>query len=81
MSEGRWRISVTAPDWGEDHLTLDAIVAYVDDELGSGPYSRATRHVALRVPPTPILVGEELEFLTNDHAFHAALAAIAEPGG
>jgi len=42
---------------------------------------RATRHVALRVPPTPILVGEELEFLTNDHAFHAALAAIAEPGG
>jgi glucose-6-phosphate dehydrogenase assembly protein OpcA len=42
---------------------------------------RATRHVALRVPPTPVLVGEELEFLTNDHAFHAALAAIAEPGG
>lgn len=46
MSEGRWRITVTAPDWGEDHLTLDAIVAYVDDELGPGPYSRATRHVA-----------------------------------
>jgi glucose-6-phosphate dehydrogenase assembly protein OpcA len=42
---------------------------------------RATRRVALRVPPTPVLVGEELEFLTNDHAFHAALAAIAEPGG
>ena len=31
MSEGRWRITVTAPDWGEDHLTLDAIVAFVDD--------------------------------------------------
>jgi anti-sigma factor RsiW len=46
VSEGRWRISVTAPDWGEDHLTLDAIVAYVDDELGPGPFSRATRHVA-----------------------------------
>lgn len=46
MSEGRWRITVTAPDWGEDHLTLDAIVAYVDDELGPGPYTRATRHVA-----------------------------------
>jgi anti-sigma factor RsiW len=46
VSEGRWRITVTAPDWGEDHLTLDAIVAYVDDELGPGPYTRATRHVA-----------------------------------
>jgi hypothetical protein len=45
VSEGRWRITVTAPDWGEDHLTLDAIVAYVDDELGPGPYGRATRHV------------------------------------
>jgi hypothetical protein len=46
VSEGRWRISVTAPDWGEDHLTLDAIVAFVDDELGSGPRERATRHAA-----------------------------------
>jgi glucose-6-phosphate dehydrogenase assembly protein OpcA len=42
---------------------------------------RVTRRVALRVPPTPMLVGEELEFLTNDHAFHAALAAIAGRGG
>ena len=42
---------------------------------------RAVRRLALRVPPTPILIGEELEFLTNDHAFHAALAAIAERGG
>jgi anti-sigma factor RsiW len=46
VSEGRWRITVTAPDWGEDHLTLDAVVAYVDDELGPGPYGRARRHVA-----------------------------------
>jgi anti-sigma factor RsiW len=46
VSEGRWRITVTAPDWGEDHLTLDAVVAYVDDELGPGPYGRASRHVA-----------------------------------
>jgi anti-sigma factor RsiW len=46
VSEGRWRITVTAPDWGEDHLTLDAVVAYVDDELDPGPYGRATRHVA-----------------------------------
>jgi anti-sigma factor RsiW len=46
LSEGRWRISVTAPDWGQDHLSLDAIVAYVDDELAEGPHLRATRHLA-----------------------------------
>ncbi len=46
MSEGRWRFSVTAPDWGEDHLTLDAIVAFVDEELDPGPRARATRHAA-----------------------------------
>jgi glucose-6-phosphate dehydrogenase assembly protein OpcA len=42
---------------------------------------RVTRRVALRVPPLPVLIGEELEFLTNDHAFHAALAALADRGG
>lgn len=41
---------------------------------------RAPRRVALRVPPLPVLIGEELEFLTNDHAFHAALGAIADRG-
>lgn len=46
MSEGRWRIPVIAPDWGQDHLSLDAIVAYVDDELAEGPQLRATRHLA-----------------------------------
>jgi anti-sigma factor RsiW len=46
VTDGRWRISVTAPDWGQDHLSLDAIVAYVDDELAEGPYLRATRHLA-----------------------------------
>jgi anti-sigma factor RsiW len=46
VTEGRWRISVTAPDWGQDHLSLDAIVAYVDDELAHGPHLRATRHLA-----------------------------------
>jgi hypothetical protein len=46
VSEGRWRITVTAPDWGEDHLTLDAVVAFVDDELDAGPRERATRHAA-----------------------------------
>jgi anti-sigma factor RsiW len=42
--DGR-RFSVTLPDWGQDHLSPEAIVAYVDDELADGPYSRATRHI------------------------------------
>ena len=46
MSSGRWRISVTAPDWGHDHLSSDAIVAYVDEELAAGPHLRATRHLS-----------------------------------
>jgi anti-sigma factor RsiW len=37
---------VTTPDWGHDHLSSDAIVAYVDDELAAGPYLRATRHLS-----------------------------------
>jgi anti-sigma factor RsiW len=35
-----------APDWGPDHLSLDAIVAYVDDELTAGPHARAQAHLA-----------------------------------
>ncbi|TQM02333.1 anti-sigma factor family protein [Pseudonocardia kunmingensis] len=46
MSSGRWRISVTTPDWGHDHLSSDAIVAYVDDELAPGPQLRATQHLS-----------------------------------
>jgi hypothetical protein len=46
VTSGRWRISVTTPDWGQDHLSSDAIVAYVDDELASGPHLRATQHLA-----------------------------------
>jgi anti-sigma factor RsiW len=46
VSSGRWRISVTTPDWGHDHLSSDAIVAYVDDELAAGPHVRATQHLA-----------------------------------
>ena len=37
MADGRWRISVTAPDWGQDHLSPEAIVAFVDGELAAGP--------------------------------------------
>jgi anti-sigma factor RsiW len=46
VSSGRWRISVTTPDWGHDHLSSDAIVAYVDEELAAGPHLRATRHLS-----------------------------------
>ncbi len=46
MSSGRWRISVTTPDWGHDHLSSDAIVAYIDEELAAGPHLRATRHLS-----------------------------------
>lgn len=46
MSSGRWRISVTTPDWGHDHLSSDAIVAFVDDELAAGPHLRATQHLS-----------------------------------
>lgn len=46
MSEGRWRITVTPPDWGQDHLSSDAIVAFVDDELSHGAHDRAAQHIA-----------------------------------
>lgn len=43
-SEGR-RFSVTLPDWGQDHLSPEAVVAFIDDELDDGPFLRATRHL------------------------------------
>lgn len=43
----RRRFQVVPPDWGTPHLTLEAIVAYVDDELAAGPHDRATRHLGL----------------------------------
>lgn len=42
----RWRITVTPPDWGQDHLTPDAVVAYVDDELAQRPHLRAAAHLS-----------------------------------
>ncbi len=35
-----------APDWGSAHLTSDAVVAFVDDELARRPHERAVAHVA-----------------------------------
>ena len=49
MSAGGRLFSVQVPDWGQDHLTVEAVVAYVDGELAERPYDRATRHLA-RVP-------------------------------
>jgi hypothetical protein len=42
----RRRFSVVAPDWGSDHLTPEAVVALVDDELARRPHERALAHVA-----------------------------------
>jgi len=67
-----------AIDAGGRHYTVDRPqegMAVIDAP------GRATRRVALRVPPFEVLIGEELEFLTNDHAFLAALGAAAEGGG
>ena len=34
------------PDWGQDHLASDAVVAFVDDELAGGARARAADHLA-----------------------------------
>ncbi|MBW0125124.1 zf-HC2 domain-containing protein, partial [Pseudonocardia oceani] len=46
MSERRL-FTVNAPDWGQTHLTSDAVVAFVDDELAQRPHARASAHVAI----------------------------------
>jgi anti-sigma factor RsiW len=43
MTDGRRRFT---RDWGIDHLSQDAVVAFVDDELSTAAHERATRHVA-----------------------------------
>jgi RNA polymerase sigma-70 factor (ECF subfamily) len=42
---GERRFSLSSPDWGQAHLSLDAIVAYVDDELSPGAQTRAQEHL------------------------------------
>ena len=46
VSAGGRLFSVQVPDWGQDHLTVEAVAAYVDGELAERPYDRATRHLA-----------------------------------
>ncbi|GAA2572499.1 anti-sigma factor family protein [Pseudonocardia hydrocarbonoxydans] len=45
MSERRL-FTVNRSEWGQTHLTSDAVVAFVDDELARRPHARATQHVA-----------------------------------
>jgi anti-sigma factor RsiW len=45
VSAGGRRFSVQVPDWGQDHLSAEAVAAYVDGELAERPYDRATRHL------------------------------------
>lgn len=46
MSAGGRLFSVQVPDWGQDHLSAEAVAAYVDGELAERPFERATRHLA-----------------------------------
>lgn len=46
MTGGRRRFPMGAPAWGENHLGLDAIVAFVDDELTPAARGRAEEHLA-----------------------------------
>lgn len=45
MTAPRRRFEVVSPDWGQTHLTSDAVVAFVDGELTTGAHGRAERHV------------------------------------
>lgn len=45
-SQPTQRRRLGTPDWGSTHLTSDAVVAFVDDELARRPHERAVAHVA-----------------------------------
>lgn len=47
MSTGghRFSVRVSAPDWGQGHLAVEAVVAYADHELAPAAHDRATRHL------------------------------------
>lgn len=49
MSTGGHRFAgwVSAPDWGQGHLAVEAVAAYADDELAAAPHDRATRHLTV----------------------------------
>ena len=43
----RFSVSVSLPDWGQDHLSPEAVAAFVDEELAPGPHARAERHLSV----------------------------------
>lgn len=45
MADARRRFEVVPPDWGQTHLSSDAVVAFVDDELRPAAHRRAADHV------------------------------------
>ncbi|MGE3287725.1 MAG: anti-sigma factor [Pseudonocardia sp.] len=45
MTAPRRRFEVVTPDWGQTHLTSDAVVAFVDDELSAAAHGRAVSHL------------------------------------
>jgi hypothetical protein len=46
MTDAPGRSRRFSRDWGFDHLSQDAVVAFVDDELSAAAHTRAERHVA-----------------------------------
>src|SRR5690349_7369312 len=46
MADARRRFGRSAPNWGVDHLSQDAVVAFVDDELSLAAHERGAAHVA-----------------------------------
>jgi anti-sigma factor RsiW len=67
---GARRFSVSTPDWGQDHLSLDAVVAYVDEELAPGARTRADDHLA-RCPECAAEVVAQRQARTALRAAHA----------
>ena len=45
VADGRWRISVTPPDWGQDHLSPGGRRRLRRRGAASGPHARASQHL------------------------------------
>jgi len=46
MTVARRRFEVVPLDWGQSHLTPEAVVAFVDGELTPAAHARASRHLS-----------------------------------
>ena len=65
------------PDWGQEHLSLDAVVAYVDDELTEGARHRAD---ALGAPLTWLVLTGAGHGVLPARALSRAVRTLAGPG-